>query len=275
MKTEHGEETELAERDLAEQQEKVPKVFEQVLQAETKELNMELLEIDSYEEICDHHRSIIHIRTYAFGEKVYKAFFKRTNGQQLMHNHDAYLQVLTDGGWSFLEGYLTTRIWTGAQPSMYGTWEESKDHAERFFEVMKGRITFYHGISFVNRGSSTKSAYKKATEMTCVSKGEWAASVGNGKPYHLYEMRIYSYSGEYFQAVFSKEHRRTTPDMTINKWTGSGWACIETPTGMQMYAKTFNEHGHKMWPKEYFFETVEKRIKQIYCRTEHGLPYGF
>ena len=38
--TEHGEETELAERDLAEQQEKVPKVFEQVLQAETKELNM-------------------------------------------------------------------------------------------------------------------------------------------------------------------------------------------------------------------------------------------
>ena len=42
--TEHGEETELAERDLAEQQEKVPKVFEQVLQAETKELNMPTFE---------------------------------------------------------------------------------------------------------------------------------------------------------------------------------------------------------------------------------------
>lgn len=44
--TEHGEETELAERDLAEQQEKVPKVFEQVLQAETKELNMHPFEED-------------------------------------------------------------------------------------------------------------------------------------------------------------------------------------------------------------------------------------
>jgi len=224
---------------------------------------MELLEIDSYEEILDSsNRSIVHIRTYAFGGRVYKGYFNRTNGRQVMYDNDAYLQVLTDTGWSFLEGYWTARIWIETQPSMYGTWEESKDHAERFFELMKERIAFYHGL--------TKSAYKKATVMSCISKGEWTASVGNGKPYHWYEERIYSYGGEFIRAIFSKEEKYMAPDMTIEKWYGSGWATIETSHSMKRYAETFNEHGHRKYPKEHFFETVEKRIEQIYCRTEHG-----
>lgn len=227
---------------------------------------MELLEIDSYEDILDSsNKRIIHIRTYAYGGKVYKAFFERTGGRETMYDSDAFLQVLTDGGWSFLEGYLTARIWTGKHPKLYGTWEESKDHAERFFEVMKERIHFYHGLT----------SRLQESVLRCISDGEWEASVGNRKPYHWYEQRIYSYRGEFFRAIFDKQEKYMNPDMTIEKWAGVGWATIETPTMMQMFAKTFNEHGHEKWPKKHFFETVEKRIKQIYCRTEHGLPYGF
>ena len=230
---------------------------------ENTKLNMELLEIDSYEEILESsNRRITHIRTYAFGGRVYKAFFERTNGRDTMHDSDAYLQVLTDGGWSFLEGYLTARIWIGQHPSLYGTWEESKDHAEKFFEVMKERIEFYHGL--------TKSAYKKATVMSCILKGEWTASVGNSKPYHEYEQQIYCYRGQFFRAIFSYQSRYSYPDMTIEKWREVGWATIETTTSMKKFAKTFNEHGHTKWRKKHFFEIVEKRIEQIYCRTEHG-----
>lgn len=229
---------------------------------------MELLEIDSYEEILEsNRRRIAHIRTYAFGGKVYRAFFERTDSRDTMYDNDACLQVLTDFGWSALEGYYTARIWTGEHQSLWGTWEESKDHAEKFFEVIKERINFYHGL--------TKSAYKKMSPLAVMLSGEWTASVGNSKPYHIYEQRIYCNQGKFFRVIFSKETNRRCPDMSLEKWTGAGWTTMEGKQLLKSYVKTVNEHGHEKWPKEHFFGIVEKKIEQIYCRTEHGLPYGF